>query len=251
MHVFYFAQKCSGNLEIMGQIRTKTIKGKRYFYYSVRSRSRKKYGGSGKVVSTDYFLGCYGVLSRQWRDEYTFYTIPSSYYLWNGDIDISDFIDAYIRYQFRDWLEEFVWSVNVKRKKISIRSKRGSYFDARWRWVRGYVQYGEQAFEAAPTLEAAIAETVEEPYRNYIDCLSYRDEYQEKAIQYRKQRNFDDAGIYDEAASRSEEWASHSWERYQENLKTLIKNCPRSIRDEFSQKIERRMAKINPSREAA
>lgn len=225
----------------MGQLRTKTIKGKQYFYYSVRSRSRRKYGGSGKVKSIDYCLGRYIYNDYQWKTETGWFTPAIAYYLWNGDISLTEFIEAHIRSRFQWDIDQLAWNVDIKRQKVRLRSKRGSGFDCRQGWVRSAIKVIELAFGAVPAMEEAIAETIVANYQKYRECLADYQTAISEEEKNRKQREFETAAAYKEWANSCEYAASLYFEAYQDGLNAFIKNAPRSIREEVRQKVDRRL----------
>lgn len=223
----------------MGQIREKKVKNRTYLYYSVRSRSRKKMGGTGKVKSHDFCLG-----------HYLFPNEAIAYYIWNGDISLEEFIDAMIRYRFSDYLNQMLWTVDLKRKKIRLRSCRGSWFDCRSRWVKYYRQSIEKFFDVTSPLESEIAE-IEEHYRKHLEHIETRKKYQQKAAKLQKQRNFERAAFYDEWAKDYSGYAANRWEWHKEALDKFFKASPRSIRDEVRRKIEHRLSRIKPRKAIA
>lgn len=82
----------------MGILRKKQIRGEDKYYWIISKRQSKKQGGTGKVKKIEYYLG----------DDLD-YLDNLSWYLWNNDIKIQDFIDKLVRYHFRYyWIEEEV-----------------------------------------------------------------------------------------------------------------------------------------------
>jgi len=71
----------------VGFLRVKTVKEYRYVYWCKRVRSRKKYGGSGKVKSPDLLLGDNIVCGKY-----------LSFYFHTGDVPLREYTESAITY---------------------------------------------------------------------------------------------------------------------------------------------------------
>lgn len=76
----------------MGFIKKKVIRGDDKYYWIVTKRDSKKLGGTGKVKTVEYYLGdsLYSLNNLSW-------------YVWNNDIKVKDFINKIIRFHFRSY----------------------------------------------------------------------------------------------------------------------------------------------------
>jgi hypothetical protein len=104
----------------MGFLKVRQVRGEQKIYWCVRKRQSKKLGGSGKVLSIEYYLG------DSW------YSLKNlSWYVWENSINLSEFLEKFISYYLNDlgisninfWLKDNQVYFRSNSKDIDLRCK--------------------------------------------------------------------------------------------------------------------------------
>lgn len=251
----------------MGFLRVREIKKCRYFYWSTRTRSSKKYGGSGKVRSSELLIG------NRLIGKY----LP--FYFWAGEIPVRDYADAMIAFSCPEgWHHRITvaidWSAKPRVTLKSVPKAQGYQPDCRsafWRkqkrvlqerldaiidcsgqiakdleWAACFLSRHDDWIKAASQERAKAADIRKDPYKVWTEFESVKDPftgcYHQKEVEYSWKKNAD--FLFDEDAADSESEADLCDKKYQENLDFAVKLAPLRRQKEFQTLALRQIQKL-------
>lgn len=216
----------------MATLKVKKVKGHEYFYWSKSVRSRKKFGGDGRVRTADYLIG----------------TTPAgawlAYYLWSGEAKLEEYAEAVVKYLWpAEWAVFVEVSIDWQRCKVSIKSKFTCFADCRsrpWQNQRKALQsWLDRIIEDSTRIDRLIQDArylLSEHYR----CSKAVEELRQKS---RDARLYPDyfaphaEEILDEYAHTSQCRADRAMEYYLQIVEELEKFAPPSKRLQFRQQV--------------
>jgi len=251
----------------MGFLRVRKIKNCQYFYWSTRTRSSKKHGGSGKVRSTELLIG------RYFNGRYL------SFYLWSKEIPIEEYAKAVIAYSCPEsWCSRVAVVIDWRKKaKVTFKAFKnapGRPADCRssfWRKQKSCLQEHLDAIvycgdevteniewaafflaryeywkkEAAESRTQAV-EIRKDPLKEWTELESLKDPmtgyYCQKEVEYVWKENADSA--FDEEAAEAERKADLFIENYQKILDVTVKLAPLKRQKEFQTLALRQIKKL-------
>lgn len=259
-----------------GFLRVKTIKGHRYVYWCERTRSRKKFGGNGKVKGSDLLIGNNPLWGKY-----------LAFYLFGGEVPLQDYVQAVLTHILE--IDYHVSSNGEVKQKVTdvarlsinwqanpsvcLRSL-DKRFDLRYRSWRQLRQDLQKYLEAILKESKLIQDWIERiafylaRYQNWSkqseinrDKLreyhlnpaktwtkwessknSETGQWQQKEITYWWKEDADI--ILDESITACEKNALWFWDKYQERLNQVIGYAPQRRQDEFRHTALSRIEKL-------
>jgi hypothetical protein len=151
-------------------LKVKKVKRYEYFYWSKSIRSRKKFGGDGRVQTVDYLIGITPI--GEWL----------GYRLWTGEVQLQQYAEAVIKWLCPDaWKHMVKVSIDWRRQRVVINSLVPPLVDCRsrhWRRQRNTLQSAlNQIVERSTWIESIIERAA---YR-----VSLHDQYLAKSKEFR------------------------------------------------------------------
>jgi hypothetical protein len=227
----------------MATLKVKKVKGHEYFYWSKSVRSRKQFGGDGRVRTADYLIGSSPI--GAWL----------AYYLWSGEVELRQYTQAVLKHLCpAAWEAVVEVSIDWQKHKVSTKSKHIWFADCRsrrWREQRKALQsWLDRIVEDSTQIDHLIqdagyllgkhhrcSKAVEELRQKSREARLYPDKFAPNADE-----------ILDECAHANQRRADQAMEYYLQHIESLEKLAPPSKRSQFRHQVTNKAAKLAENR---